>query len=809
MSALEAAQVLGKYAIVRELGRGGFATVYLAQDTVLRRNVALKILHPVLLADPTFVQRFEQEAHATAQLDHPHIATIFDLGQLDGRLYIAMRLLSGGTLAERIKQGGPLPFAEAARVIEQVAGALDHAHAASFIHRDVKPTNILFNARGEAVLTDFGMVKAVESSVIARTSMGNVIGTPAYIAPEVWESKEGGVATDVYALGCVLFEMLTGELLFKGSTPPAVMLAHFRPHEYPAQWPPGTPPQLSMVLEQALARDPNARYAAASDLTAALRSLSEQPTNVAAVPSQAKHEQARQVTQRRDTAPGDAQASTQPSAAIAERQESVKATADREWITSGMVADKHTTDDKAGTSVPAGKGDTAPVRNVLWSAGALAAGWAIAWVIGLWCGLFAERLVGQAIGDGVASLLGWVIGWMLAGLITGLTLRWTQRGVQRPRVWMLAAGWPFCLTIGLVLSVLMFEKGRNSDWQLDPIWSLAGLAAGAALAGAIGGAALRTLVIPWKGTLLGLAWSAGLFLGEIIQPNTAGSLGLWREVFYRLLGEGSFESAFYGSPGLGLANAALGGVIGAALGYGFVLWRRSRTATGDVGRQDDRDTTSHSQVAPKIAQATPALGRDTTATPTLRAVTALTIVTWTLSQVFYEYIGIVGETRSAYEVGSFLGGGIGGFCLGHISRLIVAEIRAKHILLIAAGWAAAGLVRLEVGISLSQSLGDPNALLAWVIGDAVQCLIGGIITALVLRRALPTLPSRVTYLLPIGWGTGSILGSLIGSATGGPYEPTPRALIFFAIDYAISGAIGGGVMFWAISQARRKAAPDG
>src|SRR5262249_17796850 len=139
--------------------------------------------------------------------------------------------------------------------IEQVAGALDHAHAAGFVHRDVKPTNILFNARGEAVLADFGMVKAVESSVIARSTIGNVIGTPPYVAPEVWENGESSPATDVYALGCVLFEMLTGELLFKGSTPPAVMLAHFRPHEYPAQWPEGVPAQINAVFEQALARD--------------------------------------------------------------------------------------------------------------------------------------------------------------------------------------------------------------------------------------------------------------------------------------------------------------------------------------------------------------------------------------------------------------------------------------------------------------------------------------------------------------------------------------------------------------------------
>jgi serine/threonine-protein kinase len=284
MTAHQPEQALGKYQVVRELGRGGFATVYLAQDTVLRRSVALKILHPALLADPNFVQRFEQEAHATAQLDHPHIATIFDLGLLDGRLYIAMRLLAGGTLADRVKQRGPLPFAEAARVIEQVADALDHAHAAGFIHRDVKPTNILFDARGAAVLSDFGMVKAVESSVIARTSMGNVIGTPAYIAPEIWEGKEAGPAADTYALGCVLFEMLTGELLFKGGTPPAVMMAHFQPHQYPAAWPDATPPQVEELLEQALSRDIAIRFAGAGAFVAALRGLDQRPADALAEP---------------------------------------------------------------------------------------------------------------------------------------------------------------------------------------------------------------------------------------------------------------------------------------------------------------------------------------------------------------------------------------------------------------------------------------------------------------------------------------------------------------------------------------------
>ncbi len=275
MTNSEPQRQLGKYTIVRELGRGGFATVYLAQDTVLRRAVALKVLHPPLLTDPAFVSRFESEARAIAQFEHPQIATIYELGHYDGRLCIAMPLMAGGSLAERIQQHGPLAFADAARVAREVADALDYAHAAGFVHRDVKPSNILFNARGAAVLADFGLVKAAEGSVIARTTMGGLLGTPAYMAPEVWEGQGDTAQTDVYALGCVLYEMLTGAVLFRGDTPPAVMLRHFQPRSYPEQWPAGTPPGIAQLLDRALAREPAERFGSAGALAAELSKLTE------------------------------------------------------------------------------------------------------------------------------------------------------------------------------------------------------------------------------------------------------------------------------------------------------------------------------------------------------------------------------------------------------------------------------------------------------------------------------------------------------------------------------------------------------
>ena len=154
MSARETAQVLGKYAIVRELGRGGFATVYLAQDTVLRRSVALKILHPVLLTDPSFVQRFEQEARACAQLSHPNVVAVHDVGEETVRLFFVMELIDGESLAALLAGGGA-DRRRLVRLLERIARGIDHAHEHGIVHRDLKPANILVTRQGEPKIADF------------------------------------------------------------------------------------------------------------------------------------------------------------------------------------------------------------------------------------------------------------------------------------------------------------------------------------------------------------------------------------------------------------------------------------------------------------------------------------------------------------------------------------------------------------------------------------------------------------------------------------------------------------------------------
>lgn len=274
----ETPEQLGKYKLGQELGRGAFATVYLAYDTVLRRQVALKVLHPALMGDAEFVRLFQIDARSAASLDHPHIITIHDLGQLEGRLFIDLKYMPGGSLADRLRRTGPLSMADAARIVQQIAAALDYAHGRGLIHRDVKPANILFDAMGNAVLGDFGVVKAAEKSVVATKTAGGMVGTPQYMAPEVWEGAKVSPATDIYALGCVLYDMLTGTMLFEGTSIPAIMTAHFRPRRFPEEWPAGIPPQVQEVLACAVQVKTDERFESAGAFASALRALQKGPT---------------------------------------------------------------------------------------------------------------------------------------------------------------------------------------------------------------------------------------------------------------------------------------------------------------------------------------------------------------------------------------------------------------------------------------------------------------------------------------------------------------------------------------------------
>jgi serine/threonine-protein kinase len=266
-------KTLGPYRIVREIGRGGMAIVYEAHQGNLARPVAIKMLLPHFSADPAFVQRFLREARSAAALSHANIITIYDVVEQEGQYFIAMQLAPGVSLKKLLEQAGRLPQARVQHIIYQVASALDHAHAKGLVHRDVKPDNIIIGPDDHAILTDFGLAKAAERDA-ALTAMGATVGTPEYMSPEQAKGQVVGPASDIYSLGVVLYEMLTGRRPFTASDTSALLYLHV--HETP---PPiqvralDLSPKIHAVLNRALAKQPDQRFRSAGELAAALAAV--------------------------------------------------------------------------------------------------------------------------------------------------------------------------------------------------------------------------------------------------------------------------------------------------------------------------------------------------------------------------------------------------------------------------------------------------------------------------------------------------------------------------------------------------------
>src|SRR5918996_304265 len=254
-----------RYQIEAPLGRGGMATVFRGTDRVLNRTVAVKILADRFAGDDKFVTRFRREAQAAARLNHPNIVSIYDTGDDDGAHYIVMELVEGDTLGDVLRRDGALPAERAAAIAVSVAEALERAHQAGLVHRDVKPGNVMLTPDGSVKVMDFGIARAASEDTLTQT--GTVLGTAAYLSPEQAQGLPVDARSDLYSLGCVLYEMTTGRPPFSGDSPVAIAYKHVKDDPVaPSRINPDVPSDLEAVILKSMAKNPANRYQSAAEL---------------------------------------------------------------------------------------------------------------------------------------------------------------------------------------------------------------------------------------------------------------------------------------------------------------------------------------------------------------------------------------------------------------------------------------------------------------------------------------------------------------------------------------------------------------
>jgi Protein kinase domain len=308
VNALSVGDVIAGYRLEALVGRGGMGVVYRATHVALERRGAVKVIAPELAANEEFRRRFQRESKLAASIDHPHVTPVFDAGEEAGHLYVAMRFVEGTDLGALLAAEGPLAPGQAVEVIGQVASALDAAHARGLVHRDVKPANVLLERRGSgyhAYLTDFGLVKAMGAASGVLTRTGQWLGTPDFVAPEQIMGSGVDARTDVYSLGCVLFQVIAGKPPFERDTEVAKIYAHLQePPPSLSAVRPDVPAKLDDVIGTALAKSPDDRYPSAGVFAAAAELALEPGTPT--VPAPAERETAARPTRAAPKAPSPA-----------------------------------------------------------------------------------------------------------------------------------------------------------------------------------------------------------------------------------------------------------------------------------------------------------------------------------------------------------------------------------------------------------------------------------------------------------------------------------------------------------------------
>lgn len=292
---------LDKYEILEELGKGGFGTVYKVHNTALGRIEAMKVLKPFWAEDPALLERFKREARAAAQLRHPYIVTIYEIGEAEGQHYITMGYLPGPSLDKLVESEGPLSPARAGELLADLANALDYAHARGVVHRDIKPSNAILDENGHAVLTDFGLAKAMSETTLPFTVQ--IVGTPAYIAPEQVDTEragELGPRTDVYGLGALAYHITTGSPPFTGSTAAVLTSVLAKEPKPPRELRPDLSAEIEAVILKAMSKASGERYASCGEMLAAWRAALASQTEAVTRAEKAKRRQRVQAEPQRE-----------------------------------------------------------------------------------------------------------------------------------------------------------------------------------------------------------------------------------------------------------------------------------------------------------------------------------------------------------------------------------------------------------------------------------------------------------------------------------------------------------------------------
>jgi WD40 repeat protein/serine/threonine protein kinase len=281
-----AGQTFDEYQLINLLGQGGMSAVYRAYHAELDRHVAVKVLSEQLSRDPEYIARFTHEAKTAASLEHPHIVPVYDYGTHENLSYVVMRVLNGGSLADKIREKQTLHPGQLIAMVDAIARALDYAHSRGIVHRDVKPGNILFDEQNTAYLADFGIAKAMQAST-SLTSDNIVLGTPAYMPPELWRGESLTAAVDQYALAVIVYTLLTGKQPFIGTTSEAYMYQHLNQQPIPAnQAKAGISPAVAQVLQRALSKNPTDRYPRITNFSNAFQQAFTAPNAEVTVQSQ-------------------------------------------------------------------------------------------------------------------------------------------------------------------------------------------------------------------------------------------------------------------------------------------------------------------------------------------------------------------------------------------------------------------------------------------------------------------------------------------------------------------------------------------